>query len=334
MKMKLLGWMHRKLKHNCNEAVKNRTSFDPSHPTYGFSGNPNTTCTYQKVIKETEEKPLNEVFHGFLSIGTLGGGSEEAAALFNSTDEPPTPTFPTSFEETTTQITDQDLKLITIELEKFLEAEEDAQSSKRSSYASIITLTDKTQQDSSSSPTLLLDCPLQKYFFGLSESDMAVKNEEEASLSEDLQEVVVVKGNDKKRAGKAQFAKNFMKKMLKSLNSNSKSKTHMHAPNESAPPTKNKFPKVLKMLKKKVHPERYIGEKGAEKDENRVKGSRLRSSSDTTGNIWFRQMISPEEEELIMTTSQSCSGSGRGGAFMENNGHWIKTDADYLVLEL
>nr|GMC46250.1 protein LAZY 1-like [Ipomoea batatas] len=326
--MQLLGWMHRKLKHNCNEAVKN--------PTYGF-GNPNTTTTtYEKVrwnIKETEEeKALNEVvFHGFLAIGTLGGaGSEAAAALFNSSTEPPTPTF-----EETTQITDQDLKLISKELEKFLEAEEaseDAQSSKRSSYASIITLADKTQQDSDSS-SLLLDCPLHKYFFGVSEEadHMAVKNEE-ASLSEvDLQDEVVLKGNycaSHKKAGssKAQFAKNLMKKMFKSLNYNSKSKTHAAA-NESAASTKKKFPKVLKMFKKKVHPE-----KGAEKDdENRaipVKGNRLRSTSDTA-NIWYRQMISPQEhqEELIMRTSESCRGRG-GAAFMENNGHWIKTDAD------
>nr|GMC48679.1 protein LAZY 1-like [Ipomoea batatas] len=288
--------MHRKLKHNCNEAVKNRTTTQTSFdPTYGFSvsGNPNSTTTYEKVrwnIKETEEeKALNEVvFHGFLAIGTLGGaGSEAAAALFNSSTEPPTPTF-----EETTQITDQDLKLISKELEKFLEAEEaseDAQSSKRSKEA----------------------------------DHMAVKNEE-ASLSEvDLQDEVVLNASHKKAgSSKAQFAKNLMKKMFKSLNSNSKSKTHAAA-NESAASTKKKFPKVLKMFKKKVHPE-----KGAEKDdENRA--IPVKGSTSDTANIWFRQMISPQEhqEELIMRTSESCRGRG-GAAFMENNGHWIKTDAD------
>nr|GLL16425.1 protein LAZY 1-like [Ipomoea trifida] len=231
---------------------------------------------------------MKVVFHGFLAIGTLGGaGSEAAAALFNSSTEPPTPTF-----EETTQITDQDLKLISKELEKFLEAEEaseDAQSSKRSKEA----------------------------------DHMAVKKEESEV---DLQDEVVLNASHKKAgSSKAQFAKNLMKKMFKSLNYNSKSKTHAAA-NESAASTKKKFPKVLKMFKKKVHPE-----KGAEKDdENRA--IPVKGSTSDTANIWFRQMISPQEhqDELIMRT---CRGSS-SGAFMENNGHWIKTDADYLVLEL
>lgn len=263
--------MHRKLKHNCNQAVKNRTTaqttlFDDdddqkqhAEATYGFSSLPGNPKVNWNIIKETEgtreeEKPLNELFHGFLAIGTLGGSE-----AFNT--EPPTPTFPASFQEDddvtheTAQITDQDLKLITKELEKFLEAEEaaseDAQSSKRSSYASIITLSgkqvlddDKTQQESA--PTIL-DCPLQKYFFGssfieLSDADMAVKKEEASS-----EEVQVLNGKcaSHKKRGKAQFAKNFMKKMLKNLNS--KSKTHAASSNggsaESAS-TKKKFPKV------------------------------------------------------------------------------------------
>lgn len=82
------------------------------------------------------------------------------------------------------------------------------------------------------------------------------------------------------------------------------------------------------MFKKKVHPERHINENESEKDEKRVisiKGSRLRSRSGT-GNIWFRQMITPEEE--LMRSSEEYFDSGRGGASMENNEHWIKTDAD------
>ena len=80
---------------------------------------------------------ISDLFQGFLTIGTLG-----AETVIN---EPETPTFAIPLEgitERNAEVTENDLKLISYELEKFLEAENKErlyESFGRNSYVSTIT---------------------------------------------------------------------------------------------------------------------------------------------------------------------------------------------------
>lgn len=107
-------------------------------------------------------------FHGFLSIGTLGSET--------ITSEPATPTFPMSLKsiaEENIEVTENELKLVSNELEKFLEAEaeEDGcdESLARSSYVSNITLSGMQMEATDGEDYgKTVACPLQGYLFGSS----------------------------------------------------------------------------------------------------------------------------------------------------------------------
>lgn len=149
--------------------------------------------------EEAAEESLaaaSELFHGFLAIGTMGSDS--------GFTEPATPTFANSVENITekdTEVTENELKLISDELEKVLvaEAKEDwcntssgrnsHVSNGRSSHGSTITLSGKPMEGQETSGRRSTNvCPLQGFLFGsaieMSETTADAKKEHRTSLGE------------------------------------------------------------------------------------------------------------------------------------------------------
>lgn len=129
-----------------------------------------TSCSKHedKRINEKSQEDTSELFTGFLTIGTLGAET--------STEEPATPAFAMPLENITegnAALTENDLKLISYELEKFLETEEEEErsyeSSGRNSHISTITLSSKRIDGAEDKDNgKRTDCPLQGYLFGSS----------------------------------------------------------------------------------------------------------------------------------------------------------------------
>ncbi|CAK9171931.1 unnamed protein product [Ilex paraguariensis] len=193
-----------------------------------------------------EETPamLSELFHGFLAIGTLGTDP--------IVTEPSTPTFAISVENITekeTEVTENELKIISDELERVLGTETKDDGSKsnvssarnshvstgrsshvstgRSSHASTITLSGKPIESTENNGNGAIICPLQGYLFGsaieLPETTVG-KKEHRTSLGELFQKTKLAEENSvakcdrgEKRTDKEadKSAVHIMKKILK-----------------------------------------------------------------------------------------------------------------------
>lgn len=168
---------------------------------------------------------MSELFHGFLTIGTLG--SEPNVA------EPATPKFAISCQsvnEKETLVTDTELKLLNDELEKFLEAEAedvDYDSSERSSFVSTITLSGyQIEGTDAEEDENMVTCPLQQYLLNSSiecpEVGEEMKNEkrtlrklfENDNKNPEQQKEHNEEGGE---ATKGNCAFKFIKKMLKKI---------------------------------------------------------------------------------------------------------------------
>ncbi|XP_009771785.1 protein LAZY 1-like isoform X1 [Nicotiana sylvestris] len=354
--LQLLGWMHRKAKQNSNESAKNiilensATSFSAGtlfeeqeyygEANYSFTISKQPAC---KEVKSTEtEMALEKLFHGFLSIGTLGSQTIKS--------DPPTPTFPMHLEhvihgEVKLDIKENELKRINDELEKFVEAEVAHESSERSSHASIITLSGGKQLiEEVELPETYgnsVQFPLQKYLFGssveLSETEVEGKKPKGELLikrNNIAGEHHIGKDGKEKKQTKGRRAMHFMKKMLKNLHSKSKSSTDPSSGDVNEYVSrKRKLPQVLKMLKRKVHPAEGLTDKNKPlKDEIRkisCEAGKLGANGEL--NKMFSNTSVPTK---ILHASEVYPSDMEYDVSAVNREHWIKTDADYLVLEL
>ncbi|XP_023552120.1 protein LAZY 1-like [Cucurbita pepo subsp. pepo] len=224
--MKLLGWMHRKLRQNGGEPFKDyaigQQSVDDQQYISKSSIKPFKQAQREQQLRKSfaglesevgdedyedeSSHQLSEIFHGFLAIGTLG-----CDQVIN---DPMTPKFSISVENITekeTEVTENELKLINDELEKVLGAETKDEgyndssgrnshvSMGRSSHGSTITLSGKPMDGLESNMSGSIICPLQGYLFGsaieLSETTAVAKKENRTSLGELFQRSKIAEEN-------------------------------------------------------------------------------------------------------------------------------------------
>uniref|UniRef100_M1BSQ6 Uncharacterized protein n=1 Tax=Solanum tuberosum TaxID=4113 RepID=M1BSQ6_SOLTU len=174
----------------------------------------NSVSAHDKEVKSNGAE--DEIFPGFLAIGTLGN--------YETTNtDPPTPTFPMHVE------TEKELKFINDELEKFLE--------------------EKVNEEFAFEPSerTMEECPLQKYLLGSSvESQEIIESEVKLKQQKGfIEELFKKKNKDKKKKD----AVHFMKKVLQNLLPKSKSSNVT-----ASVSSRKKLPQVLKMFYRKVHP--------------------------------------------------------------------------------
>ncbi|PIN20762.1 hypothetical protein CDL12_06530 [Handroanthus impetiginosus] len=338
--MTLLGWMHRKLMHNSPEPMKSSRTGNPSScfsvqtlsDEQNYYLEPAKTLSHSNIKGKRSSASKAEVLYqeepfepfDFLSIGTLG------MELLNV--DPPTPTLPMSIEKFTDQeveITENDLNLINYELEKFLEGEEaeiENDTSQRSSQASMITLGYKPNGGADSEGHVhMVVCPLQDYLFAssveLAETDKEVKKER-TSLGELFKRNSMVHDDPPVRKyGEEQDVRtknvaHFMKKVAKKFHSSSTAAAKDD--NAASHPIKKKLSKSFrKMFQKKVYPEEMTEKKFAKPSKGKNKG------------IGNDKLSKSKKNTMKLFWTGICK-----GASPVNGGHWIKTDSDYLVLEL
>ncbi|XP_061364193.1 protein LAZY 1-like isoform X2 [Gastrolobium bilobum] len=319
------------------------------------------TARIDDDYEEESSAAMYELFHGFLAIGTLG--SEQVI-----TDPSTTPTFGISVENITEkeedEATENELKLINDELEKVLGAEtkDDGSiyssgrnshvSTGRSSHGSIVTLGGKPLEGTESNGNGTAFYPLQGYLFGsaieLAEPTTTVaKKEHRTSLGELFQKSKLAEENcgakcekdDKRTERDADNSAMhlMMKKLLK--------KRMLHTSSRSGGPVdfssaERKLHKILHLFHRKVHPENSAAVQKSdkyEKNDNRKKtideGSHVVHPGEDIMTHPKRAVAKENKQkhksqsnplQLTLGSEDSC----------ENREHWIKTDADYLVLEL
>ncbi|XP_019426823.1 PREDICTED: protein LAZY 1-like isoform X2 [Lupinus angustifolius] len=382
--MQLLGWMHRKFRQNSNEQFKDLVmgqqtlddEFNYPKPNFGtkhvkqthkdhnqrksFAGS-EAARTENDEYDEESSDAMYDLFHGFLTIGTLG--SEQAVA-----DASQTPTFAFYVENITEkedEVTENELKLINYELEKVLAAEtkddcsnydSSARSSlvsnARSSYGSTITLSGKPLEGANESNVNgSAICPLQGYLFGsgveLSETKMAAKKENRTSLGELFQKSKLEEENfgakcekDDRRTEREAYksAMQLVKKKLKI--------GILHTVDPAS--AEKKLHKILHMFNKKVHPENSTA--AQKRDKQQQKNEKKKKIMNDGGNR-KSDVVHPEEDiilypngSLVKENIEDYKSQSNPLHFRlsteevsyenQNKEHWIKTDADYLVLEL
>ncbi|XP_031738062.1 protein LAZY 1 isoform X3 [Cucumis sativus] len=370
-KMKLLGWMHNKFWQSGIESVKDFTIANPCmcltlqkpvddediylKPGFGFTTVQSDSRNYEQSSLGVEANNVlekcgdlsnsSDIFHGFLTIGTLGS-------------EPATPTFSLAFEnmiELPDEVTEDDLKLINYELEKFLEAEtkEDRcdQSPGRTSHASIITLAGKHMEETKDENDGKTTCPLQGYLFGstIELPDKMIDMRKETPSSPELFQDTIAENEsfklniEKKKAlvkHSNKSALTFVKKMLKKLCTSSHgSSTYDSGDSHS---TKKKLQKVLRKLNRKIHPETSTAMDECQKSQKYIfeNVSFDNFNNDSVMNrvedgITYCQEFISKEEMCYWKTNLGLPLYGIDtNVSSANRGHWIKTDAEYLVLEL
>ncbi|GMY13051.1 protein LAZY 1 isoform X2 [Fagus crenata] len=382
--MKLLDWLHHKFRNNSIEPFKDLIignpciclSAQPSideqdcymKPSFGSTyksrslKQPKQEC--EKSFSDSEAKReeenleeetstvISELFHGFLTIGTLG--------LEPIMSEPATPTFSMPLEsinESKTEVTENDLKLINYELEKFLEAENREwcdESSGRNSHASTITLSGKpTDVAENEDYEKILVCPLQGYLFGssieLPETRKEIKKEK-ASLAELFHRTKITNEEniEKSERGEIQGKKthksamHLMKKMLKKLHASSRSPIPSAGGDAAdSVSTKKILHKVIRVFHKKIHPESSIAAREFV-NSHKYKVKKAPSGGYNNGD----QMNLGEDNDGLTLEPMSKMGiqccktnlnaprDGLPDSNLSAKEHWIMTDADYLVLEL
>ncbi|XP_024196708.1 protein LAZY 1 isoform X1 [Rosa chinensis] len=334
-----------------------------------FAGLESAKVDQEDYYEDESSAAASELFHGFLAIGTFGSDQ-----VITEPSTPTLPMSVENITEKETEATENELKLINDELEKVLVAEAKDEicndssgrnshvSNGRSSHGSTITLSGKMLEvPESNGINGTTVCPLQGYLFGsayeLSETTTVAKKEQRTSLGELFQKSKLTEENysgaklskEEKRADQKEADKSSIHLMKKKL---MKKVLHMNASSRSsaaaadAGSAETKLNKILQMFHRKVHPE---NSNAGEKSGKYQKGEKKKRMS-TDGICNHGDQVLPDDQDIMLYPEQVFSSKqsmrryksqsnppqfALGG--LDSNGnkeHWIKTDADYLVLEL
>ncbi|VFQ81048.1 unnamed protein product [Cuscuta campestris] len=342
-----------------------RKSFADSR-TAGESDHHGQYYDDEDLQRDSSAAALSDLFHGFLAIGTLGGDHPLGGG--GGGDPYATPTFSISMdniaEKETGEVTESDLRMINDELEKVLlgdgvAADQIASgrsslvSNPRSSHCSTITLSRKQLESieaaAAAGAAATNICPLQGYLLGSAAIGVpetaANKKEPRPSLGELFQKTKMVdessygnKGESNKKENDKSSVHHLLKKILKKgmIHPSSSSKGSSNA--DSAADTK--FNKVLQMFHRKVHPESIAATEKLEKPSN--KQNQLMYDNLLAGGgggedvalVPKRRMSNCGGMRHLKSQSGLRHQLAAGDPNVMNKECWIKSDADYLVLEL
>ncbi|KAG8365858.1 hypothetical protein BUALT_Bualt17G0015600 [Buddleja alternifolia] len=306
-------------------------------------------------LDEEREAALTELFHGFLAIGTLGNEA--------NTTYPATPTFSISVDNIAakeTEITENELKLINDELEKVLGAEGRDEncnvssgrtshaSTGRISHCSTITLSGKPTESAEIYGNGAITCPLQSYLLGSAigqpDTPPPVRKEQRTSLGELFQKTKLAEENGGTKSERVEkkidketdkSTIHLMKKMLKKriIHASSKNSAAASGGTIDSGTAETKLHKIRHIFNRKVHPENST----SKPTKNEIKNNNTHVAASYDGRssaediiIYPQRAISKESAESYKNQSHLTKSSGD----TSGNECWVKTDADYLVLEL
>ncbi|KAL4192420.1 hypothetical protein AMTRI_Chr06g171940 [Amborella trichopoda] len=370
--MRILDWMHRKLRQNNTDIVKDfaigascncfsgRPSFD-GKPEFSFGPISQKDRLYRKSFAGLEsiedEDPIeieDDVFANLnerlLAIGTLGldpvaPDESQLEAHFDIQDLP----------EKESELTPTHIKLINEELEKVLNhhAKEEAQGHapapappQAQGQVLINHHPNNNAKDSGVENQGQYGnvCPLQGYLFGSPVNIGAVRvKEQRTSLGElfmrsKAEDVMREKEErEEKKEGNSNDNNNtkvgahLVRKILgrKSAHRNTSSNANADS---SIDPAANKLHKLLHIFHRKIHPE----SSDAAKNETKAHLKGYKGGGAYDGDVDEGKDLMGRERESARTRRYKAhretpfSGINSNG----NTGYWIKTDANYLVLEL
>ncbi|KAL4333272.1 hypothetical protein GQ457_07G017430 [Hibiscus cannabinus] len=342
-----------------------------SHLRKSFAG-VESARVEEEDYEEEESSAISELFHGFLAIGTLGSDQNIpdpstptfAISVENITEKE------TDVTENELKLINYELERV-LGAEAKEEGCNDSSgrnsyvstgrsshvSTGRSSHGSTITLSGRPIEGPDSNGNGNTVCPLQGYLFGsaieLSETTTVAKKEQRTSLGELFQRTKITEESfgskydkEEKRMEKEgdKSAVQIMKKILKKKMLNaSRSSTAATGGTTDSASAETKLHKILHMFHRKVHPESSIAaykHNRPQKNENK-KGIGYDGSHENGRHSLADEDIIIVPQRALSKDMRRYSNQSNPSQFTlscnDSNGNrecWIKTDADYLVLEL
>ncbi|OMP09911.1 hypothetical protein COLO4_05010 [Corchorus olitorius] len=356
-------------KPNCGTKTLRQTQRD--HLRKSFAG-VEAARIEEEDYEEESSSAISELFHGFLAIGTLGVDPnipDPSTPTFAISLEHITEKETEVTENELKLINDELEKVLRAEAKE--EGCNDSSgrnshvstgrnshvSTGRSSHGSTITLSGKPLEGLDTNGNGTTVCPLQGYLFGsaieLSETTTVAKKEHRTSLGELFQKTKITEDNfgskyekEERRTEKEgdKSAVHIMKKMLKKKMLNaSRSSTAATGGNIDSASAETKLHKILHMFHRKVHPESstttYKHDK-PQKNENK-KSLLYDGGHENGGHLLADDDIMIFPPRALSKNMRRYKSQSNPPQFTlscnDSNGNrecWIKTDADYLVLEL